>query len=56
MPAALKNITKLVPPALINGSVWPVVGALLVATAIFTIACMPITLVKPAASRLPKRS
>ena len=55
-PTAQRNMTRLVPPALIKGRVWPVVGAMLATTAIFIIACMPITEVIPAARRLPKRS
>ena len=56
MPAAAINIMSDVPPALIKGSVWPVGGTELVATPMFTATCMAITLVIPAASRLPNLS
>ena len=56
IPAAARKIISDVPPALTNGSVCPVGGMELVATAMLMAACMPMTAVMPAAIRLPKRS
>ena len=56
MPTAAMNIIREVPPALIKGSVCPVGGTELVATPMFTATCSAITLVMPAARRLPNLS